>query len=78
LKAFISDAARGRLGRRVRRERTWTSLGCDRVDGRRIARLGTRISWICYAKGRDPEPGLLVTVLYGADWRAAGIDLHSF
>jgi CubicO group peptidase (beta-lactamase class C family) len=77
-KAFISDATRERLGRRVRRERTWTSLGCDSAAGRRMARLGTRISWICYAKGLDPEPGLLVTVLYGADWRAAGIDLYSF
>jgi len=78
LNAFISDATRERLGRRVRRERTWTSLGCDSVEGRTLSRLGTRISWICYARGLDPEPGLLVTVLYGADWRAAGIDLYSF
>jgi len=77
-KAFISDATRERLGRRVRRERTWTSLGCDSAEGRRISRLGTRITWICYAKGLDPEPGLLVTVLYGENWRAAGIDLYSF
>lgn len=78
LKAFLSEAMRGRLGRRVRRERTWTSLGCDGVEGRSIARLGTRIRWICYAKGLDPEPGLFVSVLYGADWRAAGVDLYSF
>jgi CubicO group peptidase (beta-lactamase class C family) len=53
---------------------TWTPLGCDRVRGRGITRLRSRIEHICYAKGTGKPGSLLVTVLYGSDWRAAGLD----
>jgi hypothetical protein len=69
---------RERLGRRISDAHSWTSLGCDSVQDRNISRLDARIRWICYAKGMGPEPNLLATVLYGADWLAAGVDLYSF
>ena len=53
---------------------TWTPLGCDNVRGRGIVRLRSRIEHICYAKGTAGHGSLLVTVLYGSDWRAAGLD----
>lgn len=76
--AVIPSPRRMSFGRRVKREHSWTSLGCDVVAQRSISRLGTPIRWICYAKGTDPEPGLLITAYYGADWRVAFVDLYSF
>lgn len=54
--------------------RTWTPLGCERVGDRGIVRLRSRIEHICYAKGTAKQVSLLVTVLYGSGWRAAGLD----
>jgi CubicO group peptidase (beta-lactamase class C family) len=53
---------------------TWTMLGCDNVRSRGISRLRSRIEYICYAKGTAEQGSLLFTVLYGAGWRAAGLD----
>jgi CubicO group peptidase (beta-lactamase class C family) len=53
---------------------TWTPLGCDKVRGRDIARLRSRIEHICYAKGTAGHASVLVTVLYDDRWRAAGLD----
>jgi hypothetical protein len=53
---------------------TWTPLGCDKVQGRGISRLRSRIEHICYAKGTAPHGSLLFTVPYGSGWRAAGLD----
>ena len=78
LKTFMSDAWRERLGRRVKSVRAWTSLGCDDVAGQHVVRLGARIEQICYAKGSRPVASALFTILYDADWRAAGIDLYFF
>jgi CubicO group peptidase (beta-lactamase class C family) len=52
----------------------WTPLGCDDVRGRGISRLRSRIGHICYAKGTAKQGSLLFTVLYGSNWRAAGLD----
>ena len=78
LKAFVSDALRGSVGRRLKDAQGWTFVGCDSVDGRGIARLGTEVVHVCYARGLGPAPNSLVTVLYGADWRAAGFDFYSY
>jgi CubicO group peptidase (beta-lactamase class C family) len=53
---------------------TWTSLGCEGVSERGISRLRSRIEHICYAKGTGKPGSLLVTVLYGGNWRAVGLD----
>jgi len=78
LKAFVSDALRESVGRRLKDARGWTFVGCDPVEGRGISRLGTPVVHICYAGGLGAAPNSLVTVLYGADWRAAGFDFYSF
>jgi CubicO group peptidase (beta-lactamase class C family) len=53
---------------------SWTPLGCDDVRDRGIVRLRSRIEHICYAKGTAQQDSLLLTVLYGSGWRAAGLD----
>jgi CubicO group peptidase (beta-lactamase class C family) len=53
---------------------SWTPLGCDAVGNRSISRLRSRIERICYTKGTGKPGSLLFTVLYGRDWRAAGLD----
>ncbi len=78
LKAFVSDALRESVGRRLTGAQGWTFIGCDSVEGRGISRLGTQVARICYARGLGAAPNSLVTVLYGADWRAAGFDFYSY
>lgn len=78
LAAFISPDLRERVARRLKGATAWTFVGCDDVDGRGMSRLGTQITRICYANGLGPAPNSLATVLYGADWRAAGIEFYSF
>jgi hypothetical protein len=49
---------------------------------RRELMRSSRIASICYAKGHvrsgEREGNVVFTVLYGAAWRAAGIDLYFF
>jgi len=78
LAAFLTTDQRARIGRELKRAAGWTFVGCDAVEGRGIARLGTQVTRICYTKGQGATPNSLVTVLYGADWRAAGIESYSF
>jgi len=78
LAGFISPDMRERVARRLKGATAWTFVGCDDVDGRGMSRLGTQITRICYANGLGPAPNSLATVLYGADWRAAGIEFYSF
>jgi hypothetical protein len=78
LSAFLSADQRERIARELQGATGWTFVGCDGVEGRGIARLGTQVARICYSKGQGAAPNALVTVLYGADWRAAGIDFYSF
>ena len=78
LAAFLTTDQRARIGRELKRAAGWTFVGCDAVEGRGIARLGTQVRRICYTKGQGATRNSLVTVLYGADWRAAGIESYSF
>ena len=70
--------SRESVGRRLKGAQGWTFVGCDPVGGRGISRLGTQVVQICYARGLGAAPNSLVTVLYGADWRAAGFDFYSY
>jgi CubicO group peptidase (beta-lactamase class C family) len=76
LKENTSTARREQIGEWVEAIQTWTFLGCDTVRDRHISRFGTRIERICYAKGAVPSWQFLFSVLYGADWRAAGFDVY--
>jgi len=60
-------------------DRQWTLAGCDDVAGRGISYLGTRVAYICHARAaRSTGGGTLISVLYAADWRAAGIEGYGY
>jgi hypothetical protein len=61
--------------------RQWTLAGCDAVGRANIDYLGSRIAYICYARSARTAGaggGTVVTVLYSADWRAAGIEGYAY
>jgi len=60
-------------------DRQWTFAGCDAVARRGIAYLGSSIAYICHARAaRSTDGGTLVSVLYAADWRAAGVEGYGY
>ena len=81
-RALTPPARRERIASLLKGLQAWTFVGCENVTGRQMSRLDTRIQWICYAKGPvregEREGNVVITVLYGAAWRAAGIDLYFF
>jgi CubicO group peptidase (beta-lactamase class C family) len=74
LKATFPPPRRHLIAGLIQGIQTWTPLGCDKVRGRGISRLRSRIEHICYAKGTAPHGSLLLTVPYDSGWRAAGLD----
>jgi CubicO group peptidase (beta-lactamase class C family) len=81
--SVVMPAARRELiGSLLKGLQAWTFLGCERVPGKQMWRMGTRIASLCYAKGPvrsgEREGNVVFTVLYGAEWRAAGVDLYFF
>lgn len=81
-RALTPPSRRERIASLLKGLQAWTLLGCENVTGRQMSRLGSRIEWLCYAKGPvregEREGNVVITVLYGAAWRAAGIDLYFF
>ena len=55
----------------------WTPLGCDRAAPP-VERLGTDVTWWCYARGRAPGGGVVLTMAYTGDWRLADADTYWF
>jgi CubicO group peptidase (beta-lactamase class C family) len=82
LRAFTPPERRQQIGRLLKDLQSWTFVGCEKVAGRQMWRVGSRIEALCHGKGPvregEREGGMVVTVLYGAAWRAAGIDLYFF
>jgi hypothetical protein len=78
LRAFASPAMRSEVGESLDHEGAWTFLGCDGVRRKSIARLGTSIERMCYARRSGAEQGTLVTVLYDEGWRAGDIEYYAF
>jgi hypothetical protein len=78
LRSSMPLARREQIGGWLKAIHAWTFLGCDEVRRRGISRFGARIERICYAKGAGSRASLLVTALYGADWRAGGLDFYGF
>jgi CubicO group peptidase (beta-lactamase class C family) len=80
--AVMPAARRELIGSLLKGLQGWTFLGCEKVAGRRMWRMGTRISSICYAKGHvrsgEREGNVVFTILYGAARRAAGVDLYFY
>jgi CubicO group peptidase (beta-lactamase class C family) len=61
--------------------RQWTFAGCDAVASTGIAYLGSGVAYICYGRSARTSGGgggTVVSVLYSADWRAAGIEGYAY
>jgi CubicO group peptidase (beta-lactamase class C family) len=71
---FMAASSRKELSDMLSKTGAWTELGCDRVSGRKISRLGAVIERICYARGVREKSGVLASVYYTKDWRAANFD----
>jgi CubicO group peptidase (beta-lactamase class C family) len=82
MRALTPPTRRERIARLLKGLQAWTFVGCEDVAGRHMSRVDSRIRWLCYGKGPiregEREGNVVVTVLYGAGWRAAGIDLYFF
>jgi len=60
-------------------QREWSAAGCDEVAGKGVVYLGASITRICYARAaRASGGGSIVTVLYDAEGRAAGIEGYGY
>lgn len=82
LRAVTPPARRERFASLLKGLQAWTFVGCENVTDRQMSRLDSRIKWLCYGKGPvregERQGNVVVTVLYDAAWRAAGIDLYFF
>ncbi len=78
LRTFASKSVREEWAPSVATGRRWESLGCDDVTGRGISRLGARVARICYGRMTGPHGGLLASVAYTADWKAAFLDAYAY
>jgi hypothetical protein len=74
LRQFMSVAGRKELSDVLSQAGSWTELGCDRVGGKKISRLGATIERICYARGVGDKSGVVASVYYTREWRAASVD----
>ncbi len=78
LRHFLSPTLRKNFRGLLADVTSWTLLGCDSVGSRGVSRLGVRIEHICYAQGSGAKMNTVVSLLYSADWRAAGFDVYAF
>jgi CubicO group peptidase (beta-lactamase class C family) len=59
-------------------DRQWSFAGCDAMH-RPLSYLGTRVAFICHERAaRVNGGGALLSVLYSADWRAAGVEGYGY
>jgi CubicO group peptidase (beta-lactamase class C family) len=78
LHEFMATSSRKELSDLLSKAGSWTELGCDRVGRRKITRLGAAIEHICYARASREKWGVLASVYYTRDWRAANYDTGWF
>jgi len=78
LRHFLAEAERDELRELVADTPQWTSLGCDPPADHLVARLGSEVERVCYARGQGSDGGVVVTVSYTADWRAADVEFYRF
>ncbi len=76
---FATGELRQEVGAELESGGSWTFLGCDATEARKISRLGATVERICYARraggGGD---GVLATVLYAGGWKAADVEFYEF
>ena len=76
---FLSADLQAYYGGVAAADRQWSLAGCDNVRGRGISYLGTAVAYICHARAARPTAGgTLVSVLYDANWRAAGVEGYGY
>jgi len=76
---FLSADLTGWFSRLVAENRQWTFAGCDQVTSRAIVYLGSQIAYLCHARSARPEGGgAALSVLYTANWRAAGVEGYGY
>ena len=76
---FLTPADREDYRPLLDASRQWTSLGCDAVGSRHIARLGAAVAFVCHARAARTEGGgTAASVLYTNDWHVAGIDTYVY
>lgn len=78
LHRFLSPPLRKGLGEILAQATSWTDLGCDPIAGRGIILLGANVERVCYARANGVKGKALVSVLYGAAWHAAGVEVYRF
>jgi CubicO group peptidase (beta-lactamase class C family) len=78
LHRFLSDAERHGWEETLAGATRWTPLGCERAADHPIARLGSEVTWLCYARGEGGRGGSAVTALYTDEWRAADLESYSY
>jgi CubicO group peptidase (beta-lactamase class C family) len=77
--SFTSRELQNEVGEELKGRSSWTFLGCDETGKRKISRLGATIERICYSKGVTQQgDGVLATVLYAREWKAADVEFYSF
>ena len=60
-------------------QRQWSFAGCDSITSLGFSYLGSPITYACHARSARPSGGgTAVSVLYTADWRAAGVEGYGY
>jgi CubicO group peptidase (beta-lactamase class C family) len=77
LRAFTSAGTRRGLATALEETRGWSFVGCEAPHDAFVY-LDSRVTFICYEKGRDADGGVIATVYYDAGWRATGVEVDSF
>jgi len=76
---FLSADLTGWFNVLLAENRQWTFAGCDQVTSRAIVYLGSQIAYLCHARSARPTGGgAAISVLYTANWRAAGVEGYGF
>jgi CubicO group peptidase (beta-lactamase class C family) len=78
LHRFLGPAERDDWRESIADVTRWTPLGCERAADHPVVRLGSPVTWLCYARGDGPSRGAAITALYTDDWHAADISGYAF
>jgi len=76
---FLSPDLTGWYRGLVGETRQWAFAGCDAMGASGLSYLGTKVAYICHGRSaRASGGGTVVSVLYSADWRAAGVEGYAY
>ena len=78
LHRFLSPPARKELGQMLAPVKSWISVGCDDVSGRKLTWLAASIERVCYYTGTGPGERMVLSVAYTSEWQAAHLDPSAY